>query len=163
MKAKNYEGFGETHGLREWARLLDVNKDTLRYWLVTKKATVEEFADKNGIKYTAKVDEGRTSVNRMAQAEELLKQLFIRSGYDASLLTLQANPGNRKIIVYYEGAKVGEYNLDKGALNMAEEGVNLIMYPVDDPKIYRDPEEGWGLHPDTRRALADRLFGSTPY
>lgn len=158
-KFKNYTGFGETHGLREWARLLDVNKDTLRYWLVTKGATIEEFAEKNNIKYETQLDEGRTRINRMAQAEMLLTDLFDRSGYDPEEMEAKLIPGTRRLRVFYCGGQVGAYNLDTGAmsLNLPEEGVNLIDYPVPDPKIFRYPE-GWGVHPETRRALVNRIL-----
>lgn len=170
---KNYKGFGEVHGLREWARLLDVNKDTLRYWLTTKGLSVEEFAKKNGIEYQPTFDEGRTKVNRAAQAEELLEQLFTRSGLDPELLEKKPVPGKRAIKVYYDGQMVGSYNIDTGALLFAnsQEGINLIEYPIDDPKIAfypsttgkeSDPRlehpDTWGPHPETRRRVVESIM-----
>lgn len=180
-KAVSYKGFGEVHGLREWARLLDVNKDTLRYWLATKGLTVEEFAKQNGIAYQADLDDSRGRVNRVAQAEALLNDLFDRSGYDVDLLDLEFISSKRCMRVRFNGDLVGDYNIDKGSLIFAQgfdEGVNLLDYPVADPKIYffTDREEskvekgqtageyacttlrasGWGLHPETKAKLAKR-------
>lgn len=180
-KAVNYKGFGEVHGLREWARLLDVNKDTLRYWLTTKGLTVEEFAEQNGIAYQADLDDGRGRVNRVAQAEALLNELFDRSGYDVDLLELEFIASKRCMRVRFDEGLVGDYNIDKGSLIFAQgfdEGVNLLDYPVADPKIYffanrEEPKvekgqtageyacttlraSGWGLHPETKAKLAKR-------
>ena len=162
-KAINYTGFGETHGLREWARLLDVNKDTLRYWLAVKGLTVEEFAKKNGIRYTPRLDEGRTRVNRMAQAEALLADLFDRSGYDPEGVEAKMAPGTRRLLISYYGSFVGSYQLDSGAMKMQipDESINLINYPLY-PKIYRYPE-GWGAHPNTRSELVQHLVARAEY
>lgn len=156
---KNYTGFGETHGLREWARLLDVNKDTLRYWLVTKGASIEEFAEKNNITYTTQLDEGRTRINRMAQAVALLADLFDRSGYDSGQVEAKLIPGTRKLKVLYRGYVVGTYHLDTGALSLEipDEGINLQEFCVPDPKIIKYPE-GWGMHPDTRVAVVNAIL-----
>lgn len=175
-KAINYTGFGEVHGLREWARLLDVNKDTLRYWLTTKKVTIEEFAEKNGIKYAPTIDEGRTRTNRLAQAEELLNHLFARSGYNTELLTCETLSGKRTQRVIYDGEIVGIYNIDTGSLKFKDgydEGVNLIDYPVPEPKIYRYPARTvdglhgaehrpaqWGVHPTTKTELVSAIMGT---
>lgn len=158
-KAKSYIGFGEAHGLREWARLLDVNKDTLRYWLTTKKLTIEDFAKQNGIVYSAPDDTGRYRVNRKAQAEVLIYQLFERSGYDPEKVTNETTPGSRIHKIYYESDWVGDYNIDTGALKFSDgvEGINLINFPVPQPKIFLHPE-GWGVHPQTRAAIVDRIL-----
>lgn len=162
-KAKSYKGFGETHGLREWARLLDVNKDTLRYWLTTKGKNIEEFAEMNGVQYQPKIDEGRTRVNRIAQAEELLEQLFARSGYDTELLATTLTPGKRIFTVFYDGEHVGAYNLDTGALTFTDgvSGIGLIKYPVPDPKLFRYPH-GWEAHPETKRRLFESITAKAP-
>ena len=47
---EKYEGFGESHTVPEWARILGVSRRTLlRY--VTKGWTIEEYAEKNHLKY----------------------------------------------------------------------------------------------------------------
>ena len=48
---RNYEGFGESHHLREWARRLGVPHGSLRRYLL-KGLTIEEISDVRGIKYT---------------------------------------------------------------------------------------------------------------
>lgn len=163
MRGKDYKGFGEIHGLREWARLLEVNKDTLRYWLTTKGKTIEEFAEMNGITYEPqKVDDGRSRVNRMTQAKELLEQLFDRSGYDVESLSVDVAPGKRIMQVFYDGEKVGSYNLDSGGLNFMDgvSGINLLNYPVPNPKIHRGAE-GWDVHHDTKVKLIDGILSKS--
>ena len=154
--AKNYTAFGETHGLREWARVLNVNKDTLRYWLTTKGLTLEEFVAKNGIEYTQQIDEEKMNINRLAQAEDVLRALFDRSGYPPELVKTQRIAGQRKLYVFYGEERVGYYVLDSGSLHMRDEGVNLLDYPVMDPKIFRHPE-GWGVHPITREEVVKKI------
>lgn len=162
-RAKNYKGFGEIHGLREWARLLEVNKDTLRYWLTTKGETVEGFAEKNGIQYRPKIDEGRTRTNRLAQAEELLRQLFERSGYDPDLMFLELTAGKRVGEVFYEGERVGVYNLDTGSLLFSDgtSGVGLLKYSVPDPQIERGVS-GWDVAGETKGRIVDQLLARAP-
>lgn len=157
-KAKNYEGFGEVHGLREWARLLDVNKDTLRYWLVSKEVTVEEFARVNKIKYKAgTVDSGRINENRVVQAEALLRDLFERSGYNPDKIETDRQPGANELEVRYMGRWVGLYYLyhqRQGVLAFKDgRGINLLDYPVNNPMIFRDTSGDWDIHPDTKMEL----------
>ena len=162
--SKNYKGFGEVHGLREWARLLDVNKDTLRYQLVTKGLSVEQFAEKKGIEYQPKMDEGRQRVNRLAQAELLIRGLFERSGYVPEVVTMEYNSALRRLRVLYIDEVVGVYHLDTGALELSgQESIGLINYPVESPKIAFYPKSGWGAHPDTRRAIVEHRQATANY
>ena len=48
---REYQGFGEAHHLREWARRLGVPHGSLRRYLL-KGLTIEEIADVRGLKYT---------------------------------------------------------------------------------------------------------------
>ena len=183
----DYEGFGEVHGLREWARRLDVNKDKLRYWLVSRKSSIEEFAAKHNIEYNtligdernrvqlkAQVDEraaksiinipeankGLNSGKRKTQAVELIKQLFNRSDYDTEklILAMDVQPEKRRIIIIYNNEYMGWHHIDLGGLYMTSgEAINLLEYGVPNPRIYRDPDKGWGVHPETKVRLIDKL------
>lgn len=157
-KVKKYEGFGEMHGLREWARLLDVNKDTLRYWLTTKGKTLEEFVQKNKLKYkTSETKPARVNEDRVAQAEELLTDLFIRSRYNHLRLEITRSPGAKELEVRYAGHWVGLYHLyhqKQGILEFTEDrGIDLLHYPVENPEIIWSQSGGWDVHPDTKRKL----------
>ena len=165
INAKMYRGFGEVHGLREWARLLNVNKDTLRYQLTEKKLTIEDFAEKKGIAYKPQLDEGRQRVNRMAQAEELILALFDRSGYEPEVVKMERIPGLRELRVFWADVLVGVYRLDTGAIILAPsgEGINLIDFPVAAPRIIMRPNKAWEAHPETRKALVDRILAGSNY
>ena len=151
-----YEGFGEEHSAKEWAKLLDIRFGVLSYCLEKEKKTVEEMANFFGVVYPQPKKRKPREGAHMVEGRKLIEELFRRSGQEVKegsvVLSLIRNTTHK---VTFNGQHVGKYDYKTGCLGNLFEGrfIPLKAEYSRRLKIQQNKYGCWELTPETQTII----------
>jgi len=158
MKAKQYPGFGVEKSVTGWARFLGLPYATV-WRQLNDGATPEEIATEKGLTLDMGLLNELTERDkrRLAEIKERMEDILDASDYDPDGVEIHPKDEKGKQCITWNGLTIGVYDYQKDALSLTDGDCLKIRHPiVPSPKIVRNEDGRWAVHPETKKAILDK-------